>query len=213
MGGSSQWRRIPGSAASRPEAPANVLCEDGPLLPMRILRLDREISLPRDLEPVFDFFADPGNLEAITPPWLHFRILGVSDRVVREGTTIDYALRLRGVPIRWRSLISSWNPPYSFVDEQVRGPYRLWRHLHEFEATADGSVSRDHVDYAVPGGALVDRLFVRGELERIFDYRSQRLAELLGTESEPAPRDRASGSASGAKESVNRLEHSIHEPF
>ncbi len=144
--------------------------------------LDYQLELPGDLSSVFSFFADPFNLEAITPPWLRFRVLGSSTEAVEEGTTIDYKLRLRGVPVRWQSVIRNWEPPFRFIDSQVVGPYRSWVHLHTFEETDRGVLVKDHVDYEVPGGALVNRLFVRRDLEKIFSYRQQRIAVLLGRE-------------------------------
>lgn len=144
--------------------------------------LDYQQELPGDLHSVFSFFADPINLEAITPPWLRFRVLGSSTERVEEGTTIDYKLRLRGLPIRWQSVISRWEPPYRFVDSQVVGPYRSWVHLHTFEEIDGGVLVKDHVDYEVPGGAIVNRLFVRRDLEKIFSFRQERIAALLGRE-------------------------------
>ena len=107
------------------------------------------------------------------------------------GTTIDYRLRLRGVPIRWRSEITRWDPPHGFVDEQRRGPYRKWIHEHRFRAEDGGTRVEDQVTYAVPGSALADRWFVRPELERIFDYRRRAISELLGPRDEKTfPRER-----------------------
>jgi len=141
--------------------------------------LDREQTVRRSLEDVFGFFSDPRNLEALTPAWLRFRVVGSSSPVMVKGTTIDYRLRVHGIPLRWRSLISSWKPPFEFVDEQVEGPYRSWVHRHTFRETEGGVVVRDQVEYSVPGGALVNRLFVRRDLERIFDHRMSSLARLL----------------------------------
>ena len=146
--------------------------------------LEREQFLRRDLSEVFAFFADPMNLEALTPPWLRFRVLGCSTPNLEQGTTIDYRLRLHGVPVRWRSLISSWDPPFGFTDEQLRGPYRSWVHRHSFRQTPDGVLMGDRVEYSVPGGALVERLLVRRDLDKIFDYREGRLA--LHTFNRPA---------------------------
>ena len=142
--------------------------------------LEHEALVERPLEEVFAFFSNPMNLEALTPSWLKFRVLNPPELPLREGVTIDYALRVRGLPLRWRSLISRWDPPHAFVDEQLRGPYRLWVHTHTFEARGDSTLVRDSVRYAVLGGALVDRLLVRRDLERIFDYRSKSLREALG---------------------------------
>ncbi len=154
-------------------------------------RLHREQRLPLPLEEVFSFFADPRNLEAITPPFLRFRVLGMSTPEIEEGTRIDHRLRLRGLPIRWRSLIRVWDPPFRFVDEQERGPYRLWIHEHRFVEDGDETVVTDDVEYAVPGGRLVERLFVRRDVERIFDFRAEALERLL------VPRAAACGAAEG----------------
>jgi len=149
---------------------------------MRIFELDAEIDLPRPLDEVFAFFANAGNLQALTPPWLHFRISSPLPVEMRRGARIDYQIRLYGVPLRWRSEITAWEPPHRFVDEQLRGPYRLWRHEHLFRAEGDRTRVTDQVRYAVLGGALVDRLLVRRQLESIFRYRYERIAALLGRE-------------------------------
>jgi ligand-binding SRPBCC domain-containing protein len=141
--------------------------------------LERELVAPLPIDEVFAFFADPANLARLTPPWLHFRILGSSTDELGEGTTIDYRLRLHGLPLRWRSLISHWKPPYHFVDEQVRGPYTEWVHAHEFEETPTGTLVRDRVRFRVPPVPFVERLLVRPDVERIFDFRTARLRELL----------------------------------
>lgn len=145
--------------------------------------LRTEVRIPRPIEDVFAFFADAGNLQAITPPWLDFRITSLMPIEMRAGALIDYRLKLRGVPIRWRTRISAYDPPRRFIDEQLKGPYRVWHHEHTFETAADGStVMRDIVTYElprVPGRALAHRWLVRPDLERIFAYREKRLLELL----------------------------------
>lgn len=143
--------------------------------PMTIHVFETELWLPRPREKVFPFFADARNLELITPPWLNFHILTPGEIPMRAGAIIDYQLRIRGFPVRWRTEITDWNPPVSFCDEQRRGPYRLWRHGHTFEEKDGGTLCRDRVEYAVPGGVLVHRLFVRREVETIFDYRAEAL--------------------------------------
>lgn len=149
---------------------------------MKRYHLERTQTLRRNLEEVFPFFSDPTNLEAITPPYLRFRVLGMTTERIEEGTEIDYALRLRGVPIQWTSRITSWNPPHGFVDEQIRGPYKLWHHEHRFREVGGVTVASDLVTYAVLGGAWVNRFLVRPDLERIFDFRRQALAEILVAE-------------------------------
>ena len=146
---------------------------------MTTFRLERHVRLPRPLDEVFPFFADAGNLEAITPDFLRFRVVTPRPIEMRVGATIDYELRVHGIPLKWTSEIAAWEPPHRFVDRQIRGPYRLWHHEHRFEADGDHTVCTDVVDYAVPGGRLVHALFIRRDVERIFDYRARRLAELF----------------------------------
>ena len=144
---------------------------------MPVLEVEQSFPLPR--EEVFRFFANAHNLEAITPPWLRFRILTPPPVDMRQGALIDYTLRLRGLPVRWTSEITEWEPPYRFVDEQRRGPYRRWTHEHTFVEQNGATLVCDRVDYAVPGGRLVNRLLVERDLARIFAYRRTALAELL----------------------------------
>lgn len=146
---------------------------------MHIFTLEAEQWLPAPRHRVFAFFADAANLESITPPWLNFGILTPLPIAMHAGTLIDYRLRMRGLPMRWRTLISAWEPPVRFVDEQLRGPYRQWIHTHTFEEQAGGTLCRDRVEYAVPGGALINRLFVRREVEAIFAYRRRALQRIF----------------------------------
>ena len=144
--------------------------------------LERTQVLPRPPGEVFAFFAEARNLEAITPAWLRFRILEAPERLGR-GAALRYRLRLFGAPIGWRTEIAGWAPPRGFTDVQVAGPYPLWVHEHRFTPADGGTEVYDHVRYRVPGGPLAplaQRLFVRGWLDEIFDYRRDRLAELLG---------------------------------
>jgi ligand-binding SRPBCC domain-containing protein len=136
--------------------------------------LTREQILPGTPDEVFGFFADAFNLEAITPPWLRFRIVTPGPIEMGPGTLIEYRLELHRIPIRWLTRIESWLPGESFVDAQVRGPYRVWHHTHTFEAHERGTLVRDRVRYALPLGplgGLAHRLVVRRDLERIFDFR------------------------------------------
>ena len=142
---------------------------------LMLLRTRQTFAASR--EEVFAFFADAANLQSITPPWLRFRILTPLPIDMKKGTLIDYRLRLHGFPIRWRTEICEWEPPFRFADRQLRGPYRLWHHTHTFEEVSDGTLMTDEVEYAVPGGRLVNRWFVEGDLRRIFTYRTEQLAQ------------------------------------
>lgn len=136
---------------------------------------EAEQLLPGNPNAVWSFFADPRNLERITPPWLRFRVLTPEPIELRAGTLIDYALRWRVFPIRWRTLISCWEPPHRFVDEQLRGPYRLWRHEHRFEAVGNRTLMTDRVEYRAPVAWISHPLMVRRDVERIFAYRRDTL--------------------------------------
>jgi ligand-binding SRPBCC domain-containing protein len=154
---------------------------------MKIRDLTRELWLPRPPEEIFPFFADAANLEILTPPWLNFQILTRLPIEMRVGTLIDYRLRVHGLPLRWQSEITVWEPQRRFVDEQRRGPYRLWRHEHTFEARDGGTLCRDHVRYAVAFDFLVHWPFVRPDIERIFAYRQEKLRHMFAPELKSIP--------------------------
>jgi uncharacterized protein (TIGR01777 family) len=140
--------------------------------------------VPRGVDEVFPFFSDAYNLEKITPDFLRFNVLKVTPETVGEGTKIDYKLVLRGVPLRWQSVIEEWVPGKKFVDRQVKGPYSVWHHTHEFEPARGGTILRDRVRFAVPLGALGDVVagsFVMGDVRKIFAYRHQKIEEMFGT--------------------------------
>ena len=141
--------------------------------------LTSEQWLARPVGEVFTFFSDAGNLDALTPPWLRFEILTPSPIEMKVGALIDYRLRLRGLPVRWQSEITAWQPPHRFADEQRRGPYKVWHHEHTFTERDCGTLVGDHVRYAVFGGAVIERLFVRRDIAKIFAYRQQKLAEMF----------------------------------
>jgi ligand-binding SRPBCC domain-containing protein len=151
---------------------------------MKRFWLRKQIWLPAAREEVFAFFADPMNLDRLTPAWLRFEIVTKQPVAMRPGTLLDYRLRLRGLPIRWQSKISVWEPPDRFVDEQTKGPYSLWIHQHRFEESNGGTLVRDDVEYAVPGGRLVQKLLVAPDLEKIFRYRHATLQQLFTPESQ-----------------------------
>ena len=149
---------------------------------MRVREFRAELWLPLPPEEVFPFFSDAGNLDAITPPWLHFRVVTPLPVAMRVGTLIDYRLRLHGLPLRWRTTIKEWQPPRRFVDEQLRGPYRQWIHEHRFEPRDGGTLARDVVRYAVPLDFVAYPLFVRRDIERIFAFRKESLRARFGVE-------------------------------
>ncbi len=138
--------------------------------------------MPRPVDEVFAFFADAANLEAITPPWLRFRLLSPGPIAMRPGALIFYRLYWGWLPLRWVTEIEEWQPPFRFVDVQLRGPYALWHHTHSFEPHEGGTLMRDEVRYALPLGPLgrlMHRLLVRRDLEAIFDYRARKVSEVF----------------------------------
>ncbi len=144
--------------------------------------LEREQRVQAPLESTFEIYSDASNLEAITPPWLGFRITSKLPIEMCEGALISYRLRVHGMPVSWTTRIEVWEPPYRFADMQLSGPYDLWHHTHEFERDGDETVIRDRVRYRIgygPMGALALRLFVRRDLEKIFDYRRDATVELI----------------------------------
>ena len=149
-------------------------------IPMKTREFQTELWLPLLPEELFPFFADASNLDTITPPWLHFHIVTPPPMEMVEGALIDYRLRVRGVPLRWRTRINVWQPPHRFVDEQISGPYRRWIHEHTFTVQNDGTLVRDVVHYAVPFDLLTHRLLVKPDLERIFAFRKQALQQRFG---------------------------------
>jgi ligand-binding SRPBCC domain-containing protein len=146
---------------------------------MHVLR--SSLRLPRSREEVFAFFGDAFNLERITPPQLRFRILTTAPIRMEAGTQICYRLSLFGVPFSWITVISEWDPPTRFVDQQTRGPYRTWVHTHEFMAEGDTTLIRDRVEYALPLSPFGEIAYplVRYELGRIFRFRNHAIRALL----------------------------------
>lgn len=145
--------------------------------------LTRTQVVARPLEEVFAFFSDASNLEALTPPFLRFRILTPTPIEMRIDARIEYRLTLFGVPTKWRTRITDWQPGVRFVDEQETGPYTLWRHTHEFEAQGQSTIIRDRVEYIEPFGPLgqlAHVIFVKRTLDRVFDFRREATARLLG---------------------------------
>jgi ligand-binding SRPBCC domain-containing protein len=144
--------------------------------------LERKQLLPLSREELFTFFQAPENLARITPPRLGFRIITPSPVEMKVGTLIDYTIRVLGIPIRWRTLITTYEVPVRFVDEQIKGPYSFWHHTHTFVTAEGGTEMTDTVHYILPLGILGDlayTLMVRRQLEEIFDYRATAIVRLL----------------------------------
>ena len=148
---------------------------------MKTFLFTTELWLPRARAEVFPFFADARNLEAITPPWLRFETLTPSPIAMRPGARIDYRLRVHGFPTRWQTEITEWQPPHRFVDQQLRGTYHVWHHTHTFMERDGGTLCRDEVVYRPRGGALINWLFVRRDVAKIFAFRQQVLARRFAT--------------------------------
>lgn len=144
--------------------------------------LFREQTLQAPLDEVFPIFADAGNLEALTPPLLRFRIVSELPIEMRVGAVIEYRLRVHGLPVFWRTRIVEWDPPHRFVDMQERGPYALWHHTHTFSSQGETTLMRDQVRWRIGYGAageLARRLFVQRDLDGIFDFRREAILGLL----------------------------------
>jgi ligand-binding SRPBCC domain-containing protein len=154
--------------------------------------LERNQRIPGSLESVFPFFEDPRNLAEITPPWLRFEVVSSTDERIAEGTRIRYRIWWLGVPLRWESVISRYEPPLVFADEMTAGPYRRWIHTHTFTEVPGGVEIQDRVEYDMPAGplgAIVHGIMVRRQLEGIFNYRAKRVEEIFGglAQADPLP--------------------------
>jgi ligand-binding SRPBCC domain-containing protein len=163
---------------------------------VKVHLLARDQWLAAPLDAVFAFFSDAANLDAITPAWVGFRILTPLPIEMRPGARIDYRLRLAGVPVRWRTRISVWDPPRGFIDVQESGPFALWEHQHRFEPHGDGVLMQDRVRYALPFGPLgsvAHAVAVRAALAAIFDHRFACVGERMVA----GPRDAALGGRAG----------------
>lgn len=149
--------------------------------------LTREITVDVARWRVFDFFSDAGNLERITPPELRFHIFTPRPIDLHEGALIEYRLRIHGFPINWRTEISYWDPPFEFVDRELKGPYKQWIHRHAFvELGKNRTLIKDEVRYRLPFEPIGDLFhwLVRRKLNHIFDFRQKAVAEILEGESE-----------------------------
>ena len=142
--------------------------------------LTRSLWIPRPIKEVFTFFADVSQLQRVTPSWMHFRVEGYVPSSLTEGTIVNFRLKLRGIPFRWTSIISLWDPPHGFVDEQLYGPFKLWKHQHKFSLENGGTRVEDVVTYRTPIGGIIEKFVIRPDLNKIFDYRERRITQLLG---------------------------------
>ena len=148
---------------------------------MRDRVLERSQIVPVEIEEAFAFFADAWNLEAITPPWLRFRILE-APQMLGRGSLLTYRLRLFGLPIRWQTEIVDWRPPFEFTDVQIEGPYRRWKHTHRLQPVDGGTEIHDHLVYRLPYEPLAGffaPITVERWLTEIFDYRARQTAARL----------------------------------
>jgi ligand-binding SRPBCC domain-containing protein len=147
--------------------------------------LKTETWVPQPRKVVFPFFANAGNLQRLTPPWLHFEIIS-DDLDTRQGLLLDYRIRLHGIPVRWRTRIDVWEPPFRFVDVQLHGPYRQWIHEHTFREQAGGTMCCDVVRYSVPGGRWIERIvhsaMVKSQIDRIFAFRQLEIRKIFAAE-------------------------------
>lgn len=143
-----------------------------------------EQFLPIDIDTSWDFFSSPKNLALITPPALALKILtSPNSAQIHEGMLVDYTVRpLWGLQFHWKTQICRVNKPFSFIDKQLEGPYKLWEHLHEFVVKDNGVLIKDLVTYQLAfgmAGDLIHSMFVRKKIEDIFLYRKNVLKKLF----------------------------------
>ena len=153
---------------------------------MKIETLVTEQRLPRPLRNIFPFFQKPENLSLITPDYLELRVLNPSPVCMKKGAVIDYSISLHRIPLRWRTLITEYQPPFRFVDKQLHGPYAFWKHEHLFHEEHGHTLMADTVTYALPDflpaflSQSIHDQFVRPRLEDIFDYRQSVFCQMFG---------------------------------
>jgi len=130
------------------------------------------------IDKVFDFFCNAENLQKLTPDSLNFKIKSELPIKMEKGALIDYRINLYGIPVNWKTEITEWEPPYKFEDTQLKGPYKLWKHQHIFKEVGNKTEMTDIVDYNPKGwpfNTLLNKLFVRKEVEKIFQFREQKI--------------------------------------
>jgi len=150
---------------------------------LKLYTFKKEQKISKSIIDVFDFFSKPENLSVITPNKMDFKILTPSPIEMKEGTLIDYTVKIMSFPIRWRTLITKYDPPSMFIDQQLKGPYSMWHHTHLFEKINDNeTLIKDIILYAVPFsfiGSITHSLYIKRDLENIFDYRSQEIKRIF----------------------------------
>jgi len=157
---------------------------------MKIYKIKTEQFIKRSLAEVFDFFSRPENLAEITPSELHFKILSPQPLEMKQGAVIDYTIKLFKIPVHWRTLISTYEPPYRFVDEQIKGPYSYWHHTHIFKEVNDGVEIYDSVSYSIPFGLLgrlLHAVWIKRNLERIFKFRKNVIDQIFSKNIDQRP--------------------------
>ncbi|MCX7420620.1 MAG: SRPBCC family protein [Planctomycetia bacterium] len=157
---------------------------------MKPYRLFREQMIAKPINEVFQFFADAQNLETLTPPRVNFQILTPLPIEMHTGAIIQYSLKLHGIPVQWTTAITGWKPPFEFVDVQLRGPYVMWHHRHNFEAIGEQTLMTDEIHYSLPFGwlgRLAHTLFVSHDLSTIFEFRRNVVERLMGSASITIP--------------------------
>ena len=149
---------------------------------MKLYTLKKEQKISKNILEVFDFFSKPENLKTITPAKLSFNIITPTPIFMSKGTVIDYTIRLFKIPIHWRTLITKYDPPHEFIDEQIKGPYNFWHHTHKFKQVDGGVEISDKVIYSIPMGIIgqvLHFLWIKRDLEKIFLYRKKVIEDLL----------------------------------
>ena len=149
---------------------------------MKTFQLNKTQVINDSIDNVFDFFSKPENLKIITPEKLSFNILTPAPIDMNKGTVIDYTIRLFGIPVHWRTLITKYNPPYEFVDEQIKGPYNFWHHTHKFKKVDGGVEISDRVIYSIPMGiigSVLHFIWIKRDLEKIFLHRKEVIENIL----------------------------------
>lgn len=144
--------------------------------------LYKDQFVPLKPEEIFQFFSRAENLEILTPSWLNFKIISKSSDEIKKGTVIDYKLKIRGLPIGWKTLISDWKKNEYFIDEQTKGPYSKWHHVHTFEPVPGGCLLRDQVSYRIPVAILSNVILGRlisNDVNKIFNFRQEKIENLL----------------------------------